>query len=182
MARLDLQKLLEEAKEEKAIKERMKKLQRKAPHPTNTFRVGSAGWQKALRKKLKLERQLEDKEIERQINRSIAQSKYHRKHKSKLNYRRAQRARKPEATFKRCKRRAQLRGQEWDLSFDEWWSVWKGSPDVWNPSKGFFVPAWEMRGGNHKTDTQMIRLDPNGKWCVENVSIQVPKQSRQRMP
>lgn len=175
MARLDLQKLLNEAKEEKEINDRLRRLRKKAPHPTNAFRVDSAGWRKALRKKLRLERTWEDKELERAINRAATQARYYEQNKARLNYKRVLRARQPKATFKRARRRAELRGQAWELTFEQWWSVWKESPDVWNPAKGYSVPAWEMRGGNYKTDTQMVRINPEGSWSTDNVRIQIPE-------
>ena len=172
---IDLKKLLREVKEEQAIQRALRK---RAPLPEHAMRVGSRTYEQKARRESKLERDLESKEIERTISRAQAQARYHQKNKKKLNYRRKLRARKPEATFKRARRRAELRGQEWKLTFEEWWKIWQEAPEMMHPTKKYLVPAWEMRGGNYKTDAQMVRLDTDLPWEISNVTIQTPQHGK----
>ena len=172
---MDLKKLLREVKEEQAI---ARSLRRKAPLPDHAMKIGSERYERKVKENHKLERDLETKELDKTIRRAQAQAKYHEKNKKRLNYLRSVRARKPDATFKRARRRAELRGQEWALTFDEWMDVWNDAPEVVHPRKKYKVPAWEVRGGNYKTDTQMVRIDTDGPWSVDNVTIQVPKHTK----
>ena len=170
--RIDLKKLLQEVREEQAIEKIISKV--KAPLPSQSLKVGSDRWGRRVREEERLEKNLDIAEQNKVIRRSLAQARYYEKNKRKLNYHRTVRARQPLATFKRAKRRAELRGQEWTMTFDEWRKVWSDAPDVMHPVKKYKVPAWEMRGGNYKTHTQMVRIDPEGPWSVENVRIQLP--------
>lgn len=178
---VDLKKLLEQVRTEREIAEKERAKGGKAPHPSNAFRVGSVGWLKAKRAALRKDRELEDKDMERAINRSLTQAKYYEKNKKRLNHLRIKRLRKPYPTFQRSKRRAERRGQEWDMTMDEWWSVWQSAPEVWNPDKAIWDVAWNLRGGNHTTDCQMVRIDPEKGWTKDNVRINIPASMDSRV-
>ena len=175
---MDLKKLLEEVRQDREIAERAARLHKKAPHPSQAFKPGSDGWMKAKRKELKKERELEDKELEQKINRALAQARYHRKNKARLNQARIKRLRWPKPTYERAKRRAERRGQVWDISFDDWWDMWQNAPRCWNPEKGFWDTAWNMRGGNPRTDCQMTRKDTDGPFSADNLCITLPSNDR----
>jgi hypothetical protein len=174
MARIDLKKLLQEVKEEQAIEKSFRRTT--GPLPSQALRIGSDRWGRKKRKIENLEKQVEVEEHNRTIRRALAQSRYYEKNKAKLNHRRVLRARQPKATFKRARRRAELRGQEWNLTYDEWKSVWQEAPQIVDPKRGFLVDAWDLRGGDFKKDTQMVREDTSRPWEVGNVRIHIPPQ------
>lgn len=113
-------------------------------------------------------------ELERELARTMAQARYHEKNKHRLNKARMARARTPKGTYTRAKRRAERRGQDWSISYEDWWRKWEEADWVWNDRKGFKVPAWEMRGGDYNRNTQFVRIDPEGGWTNENTRIQIP--------
>lgn len=179
---MDLKKILEQVREERDIREREAQLAKKAPHPTNTFRIGSPGWLKAKRAAIRKEKELEDKELEAKIAKAQYNARHYRKNKKRLNAARVKRMRWPKPTYERAKARALRRGQEWDMTFEEWKEVWDSAPRCWNPEKAFWDTAWNMRGGNHTTDCQMVRLDTEKGWTKENVRINVPPSGSKHEP
>lgn len=116
-------------------------------------------------------RRQEDHALELRHARALAQARYHAKNKEHLNRVRALRARIPTAVYHRARRRAELRGQQWDFDFHSWWNMWQSAPRVLDYRTGFFKPAWECKGGVFFRDTQMMRRDPSGPWSVENCFI-----------
>lgn len=65
---------------------------------------------------------------------------------------------KPIAKFRFQKNRAEIRGVEWKMSFDEWMKVWEDSG------------RWELRG--RKTGCYcMCRYGDTGPYSIENIYI-----------
>ena len=126
---------------------------------------------KAWRKRERAKQAKIDKEVEKVHARSVAQAKYYRKNRERLNAARAAYARMPHNVYKRAERRAKRRGQSWEFTFEEWQDLWHNAPRVPAPRTGFLTAAWNAKGGNFNTDTQMCRRDTSGPWSVENCFI-----------
>lgn len=133
----------------------------------NKMKIGG----KAHRRQLRRERAAEDAELEKQIGRARTQAKYYEKNKEHLNRLRVIRGRTPKNVYRKARKRAIERGQEWLFSFEEWWSMWSSAPRIKDPRDGFTKPAFECKGGNYLTDTQMCRRDTDGPWSPENCFI-----------
>jgi hypothetical protein len=134
--------------------------------------LGKRAWRK--RERWKKER--EDKEFEREHNarkaKRRANQKYYYENREVLNEKRRLNQHTPPNAFNRAKRKAVARGQEWRLTFDEWWAIWSDEDTKFlDPSDGFVKQAWKLRGSNPKTCTQMKRKDTNGKWEASNCYI-----------
>jgi len=149
---------------------RQREARRNAPEAPYTP-LGPNAW-KRRRKKAEAKRKAEE---ERKYNakhsKALANSRYYRKNKSKLNRARAIAARRPMETYKRSERRAKNKGQTWDLTFNEWWDLWTGAGKVRSEDTGFLIDAWDARGSNPATCTQMQRRNLNGPWSRSNCFI-----------
>lgn len=64
----------------------------------------------------------------------------------------------PKGQFSVQKRKAKQRGIDWELSFDEWWTIWQESGH------------WEQRG-DHRGKYCMSRRGDVGPYSKENVYI-----------
>ncbi len=172
---VDLKQILDEVRSDRELAEREERLGRLSPHPSQCFKPGSEGWKKAKRKELREDRELDDQEIAKKINRALAQKRYYEKNKARLNHKRAKYLRRPKPSYHRAKRKAERRGHVWELTFEEWWNVWATAPRVWNDEKAFKDTAWNLRGSNHSSHTQMVRIDTAKGWTKDNVRIQIPE-------
>lgn len=147
---------------------RSDRLRRRRDAPTKGFvPLGPRAWKKRAKK----QKELIDKEYDRQLRRKLAQQRYYEKNKAKLNRIRALKARQPDQVFKKARLRAKRRGQEWQLTFDEWWSLWCNAPEVYDKAKGMKVPAWNLKGSDCSRNTQMKRRDTDGPWSTDNCYI-----------
>jgi hypothetical protein len=126
---------------------------------------------KAWRRRLKRQKQEQEKQLDQLFGRQRAQARYHRKNRERLNRARAQRARSPEYVYKRAMRFAKEKDQQWDFTFDTWWEKWSTAPKVKDEGSGFMVPAWNKRGPNWLQHTQLTRIDQSKGWSVENTEI-----------
>jgi hypothetical protein len=161
----DLSDLLKEIRDEEEIRRRRTVLERKR----RLIRIGGEAW----RKRIKAARSERDKALEKKLRRARTQQKYYLKNRDRLNRERAMRQRQPHEQYRRAKDRARRRKQEWDFTYEDWVSTWEEAPRVWNPRKGFYDTAWNLKGGNYLTDTQMCRIDTRGPWAPDNVFIGV---------
>lgn len=159
----DLGDLLREIRQEEDLARRRTALERKR----RVIRIGGRAW----RKRVKAAREDNDRELERKLRRARTQQKYYLKNRGRLNRERAMRQRRPAEVYERARKRALDRGQAWEFTYDSWVDVWDGAPRVWNPRKGFYDTAWNMKGGRYLTDTQMTRIDTEGPWSPDNVFI-----------
>lgn len=159
----DLGDLLKEIREEEDLKRRRAVLERQR----TLIKIGGRAWRKRMRQA----KQAQDKVLEAQLRRARAQQKYYLKNRDRLNRERAMRQRRPKEVYRRAKQRAERRGQAWDFTYSGWVEVWEDAPRVWNPRKGFYDTAWNLKGGNYTTDTQMCRIDTEGPWAPDNVFI-----------
>jgi hypothetical protein len=159
----DLGNLLKEIRDEEELKRRRSVLESKR----RLIRIGGRAWRKRLREA----KEAKDRELELQLRRARTQQKYYLKNRERLNRERAMRQKRPHEVYTRAKARAERRGQEWKFSYEDWVDVWDSAPRVWNPRKAFYDTAWNMKGGNYRTDTQMCRIDTDGPWATDNVFI-----------
>lgn len=104
-------------------------------------------------------------------NRRIYAATYRNKHKEEINARRRMQEQEPLGAYKKARRRAKYKHQEWNISFDNWFNVWNSCPKVFDDSVDVYRHAWTMRSGNLQEGTQMRRLDTNKGWQVGNVAI-----------
>lgn len=72
----------------------------------------------------------------------------------------------PKGKFMRQKTNARQRGVLWDLTFEEWWSIWEKSG------------KWEERGTGYKNYC-MARKHDDGGYTKNNVSIITNRQNNQ---
>lgn len=93
---------------------------------------------------------------------SPAHKAYYEKHRERILSQRAEREAKwlatPEGKFSVQKRKAKQRGIAWQLSFEEWWSIWQESG------------KWDQRGQGAASYC-MCRHEDTGPYAVGNVRI-----------
>lgn len=131
------------------------------------LKKGGRAWRRREREK----KEARDKIIERAHNRAKTQARYYRRHKEEIDAKRRLRAKSPEYVYGKAKRRALANDIRWEFTLESWAHVWEDTIPVVNPANGFLVPAWGLRGSNHNTDAQMVRLDKDGAWSPENCVI-----------
>lgn len=160
---MDIRSILQDLREDRH--------RRRRDAPTGAFiPLGPKAWRK---REKRLKERL-DKEYDRKHRRALAQHRYYEKNKAKLNRIRILKARQPTGVYEKARRRAALKEQEWNFSFDEWWSIWANAPDVFDPDKGMKVEAWKLRGNDCSRNTQMVRRDKDGPWSTDNCYIGGP--------
>lgn len=114
-----------------------------------------------------------DKALSAVIARKRAQSRYYKKNKDKLNRERALRDRTdPRYAYRKAQYRAGWKDQEFNLTFDEWISVWENTRSVPDPETGFLVRPWAKRGADSSRCAQMVRIDTEKPWEIGNVRIE----------
>ena len=96
---------------------------------------------------------------------------YRNKHKARINMQRRERDAEPINVYKKSKRRAKERKQDWALSYPNWKTVWDACPRIWCDRNGMYKYAWDMRSGNTQLGTQLRRKDPYKAWIVSNIEI-----------
>ena len=131
------------------------------------IKKGGRAWRKREReKKAKI-----DRRIEIAHNRKQTQRKYYEANKEKLNHQRALLNRAPHNVYYKAKKRAEVNDIPWEFTLETWAELWMQAPKVVNPTNGFLVSAWSMKGANASKCAQMIRLDTTEGWSPENCAI-----------
>lgn len=72
----------------------------------------------------------------------------------------------PKGKFTRQKANAKQRNIAWELSFEQWWSIWEKSG------------KWEKRGTSAKSYC-MARINDEGPYAVDNVKITTMQKNSQ---
>ena len=138
--------------------------------------IGEKGWRKRLRAAKKRKKEKEARDFLRKHTackaKQRANRKYYEENKARLNEQRRLNARKPRGAFLRARKKARERGEEWELTFEEWKDLWFDENTKFrDPKDGFVKQAWKLRGSNYKTCTQMRRRDTDASWNRENCRI-----------
>ena len=117
-----------------------------------------------------------DAEVTRRINERARQSRYYKRNKERIRAARQLKRQLPEHAYAKAKRKARERDIDWTLSFEEWLEVWESCPKVFDKDSGFWVPAYQLRGGNVFENTQMARADLDKGFTRQNVYISLKNQ------
>jgi len=104
-------------------------------------------------------------------DRRIYASNYRNKHKAHINKQRRAQEQEPLGAYKKARRRAKYKKQQWDISFDNWFQVWNACPKIFDDGLGIYQYAWQMRSGDIQKGTQMRRKDTNLGWTARNAEI-----------
>lgn len=99
------------------------------------------------------------------------QARYYEKHKVRIRALRRLKRQIPQHAYKKAKRAAEYNKISWNLSYEEWFSLWENVPKVYDRDSGFFRTAYSLRGAHVNKCTQMGRLSMDKGFELGNIVI-----------
>lgn len=112
-----------------------------------------------------------DPELEKSRKRREAYNRWRDKNKDEINAKRRRYDATPKGAFKKARRKAERRGIEWRLTFDDFVEVWQEAPHLLDPKTQVWRPAWQLRGSDMRTSVQLCRIDTSKPWMKSNVEL-----------
>lgn len=111
------------------------------------------------------------REVAKKYSSRRTNKRYYQKNREKLNSRRRARAATLRGTFLTSRARAKRRGQNWEITQEEWNQIWGDAPDIYDETLMYKRRPFVMRGPNPHQDVQFARIDDQGSWRYNNVCI-----------